>query len=214
MITHNMLPLVGDDGPELVTFPKGVSIYDPYPVTDIRWNVTTGKVTVMQPGQTVRMLPPTPDGLRLMLLITSNAYEDRVGEIIKQKALEGYVDSCWKDDEYIGRNPLLVWHGGDPVGEIIYADMEGPFLIEVAKELPDHEVNLALEGETPLLTTVKTAWDAMATYADSGASHKFYHPAGDEIDKAYDRILKVESSWLPTWAAANYMTDAQVIGGH
>lgn len=185
MNVPHALTFVGESGPENLAFPKGAKV--------------------------AKMLPTDSDGLRLMLIITSNAYLDRTDEIIKLKALQEYADSCWDGDTFIGSNPLLVWHGGDPVGEIIYTDVQGAFLVEVAKELPDGVVNLANMGESPIASTIKTVWDMMQAYPDSGASHKFLHLAGDELDSEYDTILKVESSWLPRWAAANAFTDAEVI---
>lgn len=160
-----------------------------------------------------QMIAAAPDTLRHMLIITSNAYRDREGEIVSQKALEGYVESCWKGDEFVGDNPLLLWHGGDPIGEIIYADMEGPFLIEVARELPNQVVNLAREDEEPISAEIKSVWDALENERSLGASHEFMYVATDREDGIYDLIVKKESTVLPDWAAANYFTDAEIIRG-
>lgn len=151
------------------------------------------------------------DGQRLMLLVTANAYKDREKEIVSQKALEGYVSASWKDNEFIGDNPLLVWHAGDPIGDIIYADTEGPFLIEVARERPNATVNLAEEGQAPVEVEVRAVWDALEQEKELGASHEFYYITSDREDGVYEMIHKTETSVLPRWAAANYFTEAEVL---
>lgn len=151
------------------------------------------------------------DGLRLMVIRSSNAYQDREKEIVRQKALQGYVDTCWKDNEFVGDNPLLVWHAGDPIGDIIYADTVGPFLLEVARERPNAVVNLARGGEPRIETTVKAVWDALETEEDLGASIQFGYVTSDREDGEYEVIEKLETSVLPRWAAANYITDSEIV---
>lgn len=153
------------------------------------------------------------DALRYMTIVTSNAYRDREEEIVSQKALEGYVDSCWKGDRFVGTNPLLVWHGGEPIGDIVYSEMVGPFLLEVAKERPNAVVNLALRGEEPRYAEIKSVWDSMEQEPDLGASHEFYFNQRDREDGVYDEIKKTETSVLPRIAAANFFTEAQIVGG-
>lgn len=151
--------------------------------------------------------------LRLMLIVTSNAYRDREQEIVSQKALTDYVESCWEGDAFIGDNTHLLWHDGDPIGDIIYADMEGPFLIEVSRERPNTVINIARQGEAPLYTTVKDVWDALDTAPDLAASHRFFYDEQDRKDLIYDMILKTETSTLPRWAAANLVTLSEVVNG-
>jgi len=158
------------------------------------------------------MLPASPNGLRLMLLITSNAYRDREQEIVSQKALEEYVEESWDGDAFIGDNVLLVWHAGDPIGDIVYAEMEGPFLIEVAQERPNAVINLAAAGEEPLPAEIKAVWDALEDETDMGASQGFYPVAMDRKDGVYQKIDKEETSTLPRFVAANYITDSWVVG--
>lgn len=155
---------------------------------------------------------PVPDGERLMLLITSNAYRDREDEIIKQDALEHWVSRAWKGDQYVEpHTEHLMWHGGDPIGELVFSEMEGPFLIEVSRELPDAVINLADDGEEPYTVSRATLWDALEGRTDMGASHRFAFKAGDEEDGIYEAIVKVESSTLPRRRAANPWTLSQVI---
>lgn len=153
------------------------------------------------------------DGLRLMLTITSNAYIDREDEIVSQKALEGYVQDSWDGESkaFIGDNPLLVWHDGDPIGDIVAADMEGPFLLEIARERPNAVVNLAGAGDVPVLVEIKAVWDILEAEPNLAVSHQFMFIASDRADGVYEYIRKTETSVLPRWAAANYFTEAQVV---
>ncbi len=153
------------------------------------------------------------DVLRLMMIVTSNAYKDREDEIITEKALTDYVDSCWKEGDFVGDNPLLVWHGGDPIGDIIYAEMSGPFLIEIARERPNRMVNLARAGDKPMYAEVKAVWDALELEPNLGASHEFGFERSDRDDGIYERIYKTETSTLPRQAAANLLTDGIILKG-
>jgi hypothetical protein len=146
-----------------------------------------------------------------MVIRSSNAYEDREQEIVRQKALQGYVDASWKDNEFVGDNTLLVWHAGDPIGDIIYAETVGPFLLEVARERPNAIVNLADEGEPRIDTTVKVVWDALEMDSELGASIQFGYVTSDRKDGVYEVIYKIETSVLPRWAAANIITDSEII---
>lgn len=149
--------------------------------------------------------------LRRALMVTSNAYRDREREIIKEKALKGYVENSWKGDTFVGNNPLYVWHGGDPIGQIIYANMEGPFLVEVAQERPDRAINLALSGQPPIKSSVKEVWDALEITPNLRASHQFGHILGDEKDGEFERIVKLESSVLSGAYPANWWTYFRVL---
>jgi hypothetical protein len=149
---------------------------------------------------------------RLALLITGNAYKDRDQEIIKQAAFEEMVESCWKEGAYVAEHPLLFWHRGDPIGTIVYSEMYGPFLVEVAKELEDRSINVADPSDPPLVTTVKQIWDIMEREPiDWGASYEFLFKEGDQDDSTYDAILKTETSVLPRDMAANGFTLCAVI---
>lgn len=146
-----------------------------------------------------------PQQLRKALIVTGNAYRDRTQEIIQQRALEDWVDYAWQDDQFTAGTPLLFWHGGDRIGDIIYASTQGPFLVEVAQERPDYIVNLMPSGEPPIIASVKGIWDAFQEMdIEWGASPEFLHlPKGEDGD--YARILKTETSVLPRdWAANTY----------
>ena len=141
-----------------------------------------------------------------MILISSNSYKDREQEIVRQKALEGYV-------KIFSPNPLLYWHGGEPLGEIMAAKIYGTFLVEVARELPDAMINLARHsGEEPYMVSRKAVWDALETTPVTwGASIGFNYIKEDRQDGMYELILKNETSILPLTRAANLFTFAQVM---
>jgi hypothetical protein len=149
------------------------------------------------------------DGGRLMFVVTSNSYKDREAEFITTDALTRYVEKSWiADDVCKTDNVLKFWHD-DPslplpdIGEIIWADMEGPFLIEVGKEASN--------------SWAKAVFDYREAHPDEkwGASHGFYfeekriNPAKGEA--TYDAIEKFETSILPLSAAANAYTFSGVV---
>ncbi len=144
------------------------------------------------------------DSLRTMFLISSNAFKDREDEIIKQKALTAYV-SGFKVPQ-----PLLFWHKGDKIGDIVSAKMHGAFLIEIAKELSDAQIDVG-DG---FIVSREQVWDIIEK-GDTpfGASIGFRHKEGDELDAAYDKILKFETSVLPLEVAANAVTIAHIPKG-
>jgi hypothetical protein len=171
-----------------------------------------GVLFVMKAGGSHVAIKSDGEEGRLMLLVSSNAYRDKEKEIVMQKALEHYVASSWKEDEFIGSNPLLVWHDGDPIGDIIYAEMEGPFLVEVARERPDAVVNLAGENDPPVEISIKKVWDALEKEEGLGASIHFLFPKKDKQDGDYKRIIKLETSVLPRKNAANTFTGVEILG--
>lgn len=144
--------------------------------------------------------------LRLALMITSNAYRDRVQEIVKQKALEDWAEAAWEGDTLAIANPLLFWHDGDPIGDIVYVGTEGAFLIEIAQERPDAMVNLMPPGSPPVIASIKGIWDAFEQMdIEWGASHEFLYLKEDGKDGVYEQIVKTESTVLPReWAANAY----------
>lgn len=148
------------------------------------------------------------DGQRYMLLVSSNAYEDRADEIVRENALREYVAN-------FEPNPHLFWHGGEPIGEIIAAQMAGPFLLEISRELPDQLIDLAREADDPpMLVSRKAVWDALeAEHIPWGASIGFYGRQSDKRKRLFGMIQKKETSSLPLVKAANSLTPSFVIGG-
>lgn len=141
------------------------------------------------------------DGKRYMFIITSNSFQDRDKEYLTAHSLADYVNASWKAADYFqSNNPQLVWHHDSlPVGDIVWADMAGPFLIEVARERGG--------------IVAKTAYDYWEANKDAlGASFRFkYRLADRDADGTYHRIVKTETSTLPREAAANLLTFSGVL---
>lgn len=153
-------------------------------------------------GPGVHITRKDANDLRLMTIVTSNSYEDREGETITSAALKAYEDSCHPgEDLFHCDNPLLWWHDDDIVmGEIIGVSYSEPFLIEVARELPN--------------PVSKVLWDyAERNGHNAGASHRFGYLEKDrDEDGTFHRIFKQETSYLPERSlAANDRTYAGVI---
>lgn len=162
-----------------------------------------------KPGMTVR----NDNGLRFMELVTSNSYRDREREFIPTTALQEYVGGSWiADDVCLPRNKLLYWHDKRiHIGDVVWVDMQGPFLIEVAKERRGTFVH---KGQR---YPVSIIWDFIEAYPALkwGASHGFKYMTKmvDLLtgDVTYDRIHKFETSVLPLENAANPFTYAGVM---
>lgn len=142
------------------------------------------------------------NGRRYMLIVTSNSYKDRDAETITTQALKEYVDKSWiAEDLFHSNNPLLFWHDDRlDIGQIVWADMHGPFLVELAQE-----------GGTPI---AKALFDYRESHPDEkwGASHRFaYFKKDRAADGTYRRIYKQETSVLPREAAANLLTFSGVL---
>lgn len=140
------------------------------------------------------------DGLRYMFIITSNSYPDREDETITTRALQEYVDQAWEDGSI--SQPLRWWHDDElpDIGKIVWADMEGPFLLELAQELP-----------TKLSQII---FDYIEQHPDEhwAASHGFDFPEDDKTASGvYKKIYKFETSLLPLKAAANPYTMSAVV---
>jgi hypothetical protein len=142
-------------------------------------------------------------GLRHVLLISSNAYEDRDEEIVMEKALVQHV----KDFEPGGK--LLFWHGGQAIGTVQDAWMSGPFLVEIAQELENKVIDIARQGEDPFLIQRAKVWDHIEAHkGDWGVSPGFVALRSDADDGVFEDIRIVERSILPRKYAANYFTYA------
>jgi len=138
------------------------------------------------------------DGLRMALIVGSNGYKDRDNEHIATAALKEYVDSQWKDGEWIGKNRAKFWHVVD-IGDIIFAHLSDGFLVEVAKER---------KGLLP-----RIMWDYIEDNPDGiewGASIGFKMLEPKDGD-TFRHIDKQETSILPREAASNVLTYSEVI---
>jgi hypothetical protein len=145
----------------------------------------------------------TSEGLRRMLLFTSNSYKDRDGETITSKALEDYESACYPgEDVYHNDNPMLWWHDDDvPMGTIEGVEYIMPFLVEVGQEIPNDPIS-------------KILWDFAEKNGDAaGVSHRYGYLEKDrDDDGTFHRIFKQETSYLPERSlAANGKTYAGVL---
>ncbi len=142
-------------------------------------------------------------GRRYMLVVTSNSYLDREGETISTEALKSWVDRQWiADDAFHTNNKLLFWHDERlELGEIVWADMRGPFLVELARE-----------ADNPI---ARKMFDYREANPDEkwGASHKFAFLTSqrDHEGTYHNRIYKRETTILPRDVAANALTLSGVI---
>jgi len=141
------------------------------------------------------------DGKRYMFIVTSNSYKDRESETISTEALKRYVDNEWiADDYFAGTNDHLIWHDDRlNAGKIVWADMAGPFLVEVARE-----------GDSII---AKAAYDYWEQHGDDlGASHRFkFYGHERDAEGVYHNIRKTETSTLPRENAANLLTYSGVL---
>lgn len=144
------------------------------------------------------------NGLRRMLLITSNSYKDRDGETITSKALEEYEASCYPGEGLYQNDNLLLWWHDDaiPMGTIEAVEYIPPFLFESAQEIAGDPIS-------------KILWDFAEKNGDNaGTSHRFgYMDKDRDEDGTFHRIFKQETSYLPERSlAANDKTYAGVLG--
>jgi hypothetical protein len=142
-------------------------------------------------------------GLRYILSITSNSYEDREKETMTSAALKAYEDSCFPGEGlYHNDNPYVWWHDDDvPMGRIVAVNYSEPFLVEFIEEI---------EGDI----VSKVLFDfAEKNGHKAGASHRFgYHETDRTPNGDYLHIYKQESTFLPDRSlAANGLTYAGVI---
>lgn len=154
------------------------------------------------------------DGQRYMLLVSTNGFKDREGEYVSQYAMRDEINRQWDEDGFHGDNVMKFWHAGPPIGDIIWADQEGAFTIEVARERT---------SGSPLIQAYTTAiWDYLEQGPDEpyGASIGYAYRDSDKtltldsesaIAPLYQRLRKSETSPLPTNEAANPYTFSGVI---
>lgn len=134
------------------------------------------------------------DGKRLLGMISSNAYRDRDHEFITLKALTDWVAKQWHGDTFKTDNVALFWHEGAPIGDIVYADMHGKMLIEIARE-----------RDTPYARAIFDMIEAH-TEIEWGASVGGKAPFIQKLIGIFRTFHKHETSVLPRRAAANIYT--------
>lgn len=150
--------------------------------------VSTGKAFILKRAA---------DGRRLLGMASSNPYKDRDKEFVSEQALRDAIDAEWKGGEYVGSAPVLFWHRGDPIADILWADIESGFLIEIAKE-----------RDTPW---AKAVFDMIERLdIEWGVSIGFKARRIDKILRVFKAITRKETSVLPLQFAANPFTYAEV----
>lgn len=158
------------------------------------------------------------DGLRRMVLVSSNSYRDREREWLSSDALQEYVNKSWLGPElFVTDNTAFLWHEDDekpnpkPLGPIVWADMEGPFLVEVVKELANTVVwhkGDAYPGSILwdyIESTPEEKWGASVGFAV-----ELKEVNAKEGETTFKQIRKVETSVLPLRYAANPYTFAGI----
>lgn len=149
------------------------------------------------------------DGRRHMLLVSTNGYKDREGEYVSQYAMRDEINRQWTDDGFHGDNVLKFWHGGPAIGDIIWADQDGAFTIEVARERQS--------GLPVVKAYTESIWNYLEQGPDEpyGASIGFAFRPTDKAESTdgpiYRNIRKFETSVLPLEHAANPYTFAGVL---
>lgn len=147
-------------------------------------------------------------GARYMLLVSTNGYKDRQDEYVSARAMKAFIDRQWDESGFHGDNVMLFWHKGPAIGDIVWANQEGPFTVEVARER---------KSGLPLVAAYTEAiWNYLESPDEPyGASIGFgYLPEDREPDQAgavYRSIRKFETSVLPLKFAANPYTFSGVL---
>lgn len=191
-----VMPMMGErSADDKILTPEGGGEYFQTPPMNI---IVKGKTHPVTPRQTIFK---DASGRRYMFIVTSNGYKDREEEWIPAAELKNYVERCWIDEKtFHSDNPLLFWHDERlKAGDIIWADMQGSFLIELARE-----------GDDPIS---KALWDYREANPGGelwGASHGFRYRERS-AEGVYAGVRKKETSFLPLWAAANLLTASEVL---
>lgn len=136
------------------------------------------------------------DGRTWLLTWTTNAFQDREGEIFTTKSIENYVARHANEST---KGKFDFWHlPGTEFGTIMWQGVEGRFLIESGpfddneKGRKAEEFFLAHPNGHPEIAP--EGW---------GTSHKYEYKQGDREDGVYDWFEKTLTTVLPFSAAAN-----------
>jgi 2'-5' RNA ligase len=140
-----------------------------------------------------------------LLTWTTNAFEDREGEIFTTQSIEDYTDRHVDDDV---KGQYWFWHiPGTAFGDILWQGVSGRFLVEAG-----------VYHDTPWGKAMKQFLDAYPEGHPAiaptgwGCSHGYVYNVPDRRDKVYDWFEKRETSVLPLRAASNPYTRAVIAG--
>lgn len=135
------------------------------------------------------------DGERYLVLWTSNAFQDREGEIFETKALEEYVARHDATGDY-GR--VWFWHvKGTDFADVVWEDIAGRMLVSVAQM--DHTAYAdkmwhAITHPEDYPDVLPLGW---------GTSHGYAYRVGDKQNGVYGFMEKFETTILPYHRASN-----------
>ena len=136
------------------------------------------------------------DGRPLLVVWSTNAFEDREKEIFKTKALADYIDYADKSGR---RGTIDFWHvPGTDFATVKEQAMVGRFLVEVA-EFDDSAMGQAFKA---FLMRHPRGHDEIAPRG-WGASPQYRYDPSDRADGVYERMRKEKTSVLPAHKAAN-----------
>jgi hypothetical protein len=145
------------------------------------------------------------DGSDWLLTFSTNAFEDREGEIFATKAIEEYV-ARHEDEKTKGEYQF--WHlPGSKFGEIHWQGTVGRFLVEAGPF-----------DNTPTGRAFKEFFSAnprghpVVAPDGWGCSHKYEYKSRDREDGIYNWFEKSETTVLPLDAAANAHTAPVFLG--
>lgn len=145
------------------------------------------------------------DGRDWLLTFSTNAFEDREGEIFATKAIEEYVARHENDKT---KGEYQFWHlPGSKFGDIKWQGTAGRFLVEAGPfdNTPTGRAFKAFFAKNPSGHSV-VAPDGW------GCSHKYEYRSKDREDGVYDWFEKSETTILPLDAAANEHTAPVFLG--
>lgn len=153
------------------------------------------KKTKDAPRENEFFVTKSADGQYRWVLISSNPYRDRDGEIVSLKALQADVERADNDGEY---GPLRFWHvDGLDIGNTDFNMLHGKMLIE-AGTFHSPEIG-----------------EAVAAKADDyQVSIGFHHPSNEPTsDGVFHNIRRFERSLVPKGRASNRFTSLAVSKG-
>jgi len=153
-------------------------------------------------------------GAARWLLITSNAYEDREGEIVSRDALEADVERWWKRKEAgeTWHDPLRWWH----VGTVNKSKTNNWQEAEAGEGMDIGQCDYCLmHGNMLIESGTFNSPDLAAAFAphmkDLRVSLGFATPWYQPINGVYTDIHRFERSLLPAAKEANALTGGIVI---
>ncbi len=143
------------------------------------------------------------DGRAWLLTWTTNAFQDREGEIFTTKSLEDYIQRHEADPV---KNRFWFWHiKGTNFGDVHWQGVVGRMLVEAgtfdrdAKGRAFERFFTAYPNGHPVIAP--EGW---------GCSHGYTYAAADRADKVYEWFDKKETTLLPLSAASNPFTKLEV----